>query len=57
MSKLYKMSLEELWQIFPIFLVEHNIEWKNWYEEEKKNMKKDIKIAGFTTCYFKFVHL
>ncbi|KXB67823.1 hypothetical protein HMPREF3181_00077 [Parvimonas sp. KA00067] len=54
MSKLYKMSLEELWQIFPIFLVEHNIEWKNWYEEEKKNMKKDIKIAGFTTCYFKF---
>ena len=36
MSKnLEEMSLEELWQLFPIFLVEHNKDWKSWYEEEK----------------------
>lgn len=27
-KKLDEMSLEELWEIFPIFLVEHNDEWK-----------------------------
>ena len=35
-KKLEKMSLEELWQLFPIFLVEHNKEWAKWYEEERK---------------------
>jgi hypothetical protein len=29
------MSLEELWQLFPIFLKEHQAEWKDWYEEER----------------------
>ena len=29
------MSLEELWQLFPIFLREHQVEWKDWYEEER----------------------
>ena len=29
------MSLEELWQLFPIFLREHQDEWKEWYEEER----------------------
>ena len=32
---LEKMSLEELWQLFPIFLREHQDEWKDWYEEER----------------------
>mgnify|MGYP007053940528 FL=1 len=27
-KKLEEMSLEELWQLFPIFLVEHKSEWK-----------------------------
>ena len=34
--ELEKMSLEELWQLFPIFLVEHNREWARWYDEEAK---------------------
>ena len=34
------MSLEELWQLFPIFLVEHKSEWKDWYELEKTSLKK-----------------
>ena len=29
------MTLEELWQLFPIFLREHQAEWKGWYEEER----------------------
>lgn len=38
-KKLEEMSLEELWQLFPIFLVEHKSEWKDWYESEKANLK------------------
>ena len=34
--ELETMSLEELWQLFPIFLVEHNREWARWYDEEVK---------------------
>ena len=37
-KKLNEMSLEELWEIFPIFLVEHNDEWKTWYKDEKANI-------------------
>ena len=33
-KKLENMSLEELWQLFPIFLVKHNKEWVHWYNEE-----------------------
>ena len=39
-KKLEEMSLEELWQLFPIFLVEHKSEWKDWYESEKANLKR-----------------
>ena len=35
-KKLEEMSLEELWQLFPIFLVEHSKDWEVWYEEEKR---------------------
>ena len=29
------LTLEELWQLFPIFLREHQDEWKDWYAEER----------------------
>ena len=35
-KKLSEMSLEELWQLFPIFLTEHNQHWAEWYDEEKE---------------------
>ena len=38
-KKLEEMSLEELWELFPIFLVEHNSEWSRWYEKEEKNIR------------------
>ena len=33
---LLEMTLEELWELFPIELSEHNPEWKNWFREEEK---------------------
>ena len=34
-KKLSEMSLEELWQLFPIFLTEHQKYWKEWFYEEE----------------------
>ena len=33
---LSEMTLEELWELFPIVLSEHKSCWKEWYEEEKQ---------------------
>lgn len=33
-KKLSEMTLEELWQLFPIILTEHDDKWKIWYNEE-----------------------
>ncbi len=38
-KKLSEMSLEELWQLFPIFLTEHQDCWKEWYFEEETLLK------------------
>lgn len=37
-KKLSEMSIEELWQLFPIFLVEHNQEWSQWYKQEEQEI-------------------
>ena len=34
-KKLSEMSLEELWQLFPIILSKHQDHWKEWYFEEQ----------------------
>lgn len=33
-NTLKNMTLEELWQLFPIVLVPHNPQWSNWAREE-----------------------
>jgi len=33
-KKLSEMTLEELWDLFPIFLTEHKTYWADWYREE-----------------------
>lgn len=38
-KKLSEMTLEELWQLFPIFLTEHRECWKEWYLEEEAFLK------------------
>jgi GrpB-like predicted nucleotidyltransferase (UPF0157 family) len=37
-KKLSGMSLEELWNLFPIILKEHNPCYTKWYENEKNNI-------------------
>lgn len=47
-KELSELTLEELYELFPIKLEEHNNDYINWYETEKQNLlecidKKDIK--------------
>ena len=39
-KKLSEMSLEELWQLFPICLTKHDERWATWYAEEQLTLKK-----------------
>ena len=48
MKELKDMSLEELWQLFPIIVKEHNPNYKTWYEEEKINILKAL--CGCDIC-------
>ena len=40
MKELKDMSLEELWHLFPIVLVDYNQEWINYYQEMKELLLK-----------------
>lgn len=41
MSKeLSEMTLEELWELFPIILTEHREIWSSWYNQEEEALKK-----------------
>jgi len=42
MKALTDMSLEELWRLFPIILIEHRQEWKYWAEEEIKFLRETL---------------
>lgn len=44
-KELSEMSLEELWQLFPIILTEHRDCWKSWYADEKIFLEKIIPQA------------
>lgn len=44
-KKLSEMSLEELWQLYPIFLENHKTYWVDWYNEEVKNLKNILPQA------------
>lgn len=39
-KKLSQMTLEELWQLFPIFLTEHKPYWADWYKEEVAQLER-----------------
>ncbi len=38
-KKLSEMSLEELWELFPIVLTEHKSYWKDWFHEERNRLE------------------
>lgn len=42
-KELWEMNLEELWQLFPIILKDHNPEYKNWYKEEEERLTGEFK--------------
>jgi len=44
-KKLSEMNLEELWELFPIILCEHNPEYKEWYSEEKDKIGKIVGVS------------
>lgn len=39
-KQLSEMTLEELWQLFPIFLTEHQECWGDWFLEEKQSLQR-----------------
>lgn len=41
-KSLSEMSLDELWELFPIILKEHNPIWKDWYVQEEKLLNNII---------------
>ena len=45
-KKLSEMTLEELWQLFPIYLTEHQPCWKEWFSEESRVLKKALSSSG-----------
>lgn len=38
-KKLTEMTLEELWELFPIFLTEHKGSWKDNYHEMEERIR------------------
>lgn len=39
-KKLSEMSLDELWQFFPIVLKEHDPSWQEWFSDEKAALEQ-----------------
>lgn len=37
---LSEMTLDELWQLFPIFLTDHRPCWKDWFDEESRGLRE-----------------
>lgn len=48
MKELKDMTLEELWQLFPIVLKEHNPDYRTWYLEEEKLLRQ--LLSGLNIC-------
>lgn len=42
-NELSEMTLEELWELFPIILKEHNEEYGLWYETERQQLVNHIR--------------
>ena len=39
-KKLFEMTLEELWELFPIILTKHDERWAGYYAEEADELKR-----------------
>ncbi len=45
-KRLSEMSLDELWELFPILLTENKACWKEWYSQEEEILKSMIPQSG-----------
>ncbi len=45
-KKLTELTLEELWQLFPIYLTEHKPYWAVWYQEEVAALKTVLPLSA-----------
>ncbi len=45
-KKLSDMTLQELWELFPIILTEHQPQWHQWYEEEAAILKELLPLCA-----------
>lgn len=45
-KSLSDMTLEELWQLFPIFLTPHQEVWRTWYQEEADLLQKMLPTSA-----------
>lgn len=45
-QNLSELSLEELWQLFPIVLTEHQPVWKAWFEAEREALGRLLSADG-----------
>lgn len=41
---LSEMTLQELWELFPIFLTEHRESWDLWYAQERQRLEALLRI-------------
>ncbi|MCH5164709.1 MAG: GrpB family protein [Clostridiales bacterium] len=48
-KKLSEMTLEELWQLFPIILSEHSDNWQSYYLEEEAALKRILPGSAIIT--------
>jgi hypothetical protein len=46
----FGLTLEELWQLFPIELTEHNPAWRDWYKAEESSLPNDSPYCK-TICF------
>lgn len=48
------MTLDELWELFPIFLTPHNPQWEIWAEEEMR-LLSDI-LSSYDQSHRQYCH-
>lgn len=58
-NKLSDLNLEELWQLFPIILTEHQSSWSEWYKEEADMLynvlPQNIRISHIGSTFVKSI--
>lgn len=49
-KSLSEMTLEELWELFPVTLSEHRSCWSDWYREEETRISGFLPIKDIPFC-------